>query len=95
MTRCVFSRKAEADLEAIGDHIARDNPRRALSFVRELRERCRDIIQYPKAAPLRLDLGRGVRMVVFRDDLIFYRHSNRGVIIERILHAARDIQALF
>lgn len=28
---------AEQDLEAIGDYIARDNPRRALSFVHELR----------------------------------------------------------
>jgi plasmid stabilization system protein ParE len=34
-------------------------------------------------------------MVVFGDYLIFYRHSKRMVIIERILHGARDIQSLF
>ncbi len=33
-----FSRKAEQDLERIGDHIARDNLRRALGFIGELRE---------------------------------------------------------
>ena len=95
MTRCVFSRLAEADLEAIGDYIANDNPKRALSFVRELRDRCRAIVDYPRAAPLRLELGKGVRMLVFRDYLIFYHHSKRQVIIERVLHGARDIQGLF
>lgn len=95
MTRCVFSRRAEADLEAIGDYIAEDNARRALSFVRNLRDRCRSIVQYPRAGPLRPALGKGIRMVVFRDYLIFYRYSRRSVIIERILHGARDIEGLF
>lgn len=31
---------AGAELEAIGDYIARNNPPRAVSFVRELREKC-------------------------------------------------------
>jgi len=31
---------ARAELETIGDYIARDNPRRAVSFVRELRDKC-------------------------------------------------------
>jgi toxin ParE1/3/4 len=95
VTRCVFARRAEAAVEAIGDYIANDNPRPALSFLRELRDRCRAIVQFPQAAPLRPELGRGVRMVVFGDYLIFYRHSKRRVIIERVLHGARDIQSLF
>ena len=95
MTRCVFSRLAEADLEAIGDYIANDNPRRALSFIGDLRDRCRAIVRHPRAAPLRPELGTGMRMVVFRDYLIFYRHSRGGVIIERVLHGARDIKGLF
>jgi plasmid stabilization system protein ParE len=36
----VITEEAEADLERIGDAIAMDKPLRALSFVRELRERC-------------------------------------------------------
>ena len=47
--RLVFLPQAEMDLEAIGDYIARDNPQRAMSFVRELRERCRKITEAPKA----------------------------------------------
>jgi toxin ParE1/3/4 len=95
VTPCIFSRLAEADLEAIGDYIANDNPRRALSFVRDLRERCRAMVQHPRAAPLRPELGRGVRMVAFGEYLIFYRYSKRMVIIERILRGARNIQGLF
>jgi toxin ParE1/3/4 len=86
---------AEADLEAIGDHIAKDNPRRALSFIGEMRHRCQAIAHHPGAAPLRRELGPGMRMVVFRDCLIFYRHSRDWVIIERVLHGARDIQRIF
>jgi multiple sugar transport system ATP-binding protein len=70
VTRCVFSRLAKADIEAIGDHIANDNPKRALSFVRERRDCCRAVVDYPRAAPLRPELGRGVRMVVFGDYVV-------------------------
>jgi len=41
--RCVFSALAEADLEEIADYIARDKPRRALSFIGEIRERCQGL----------------------------------------------------
>ena len=38
---------AEQDLEAIGDYIARDNPARAVTFVRELRDHCQRIASHP------------------------------------------------
>ena len=47
--RCSFSPMAELDLEEIADFIARDNPRRALSFIRELRERGLKITWFPEA----------------------------------------------
>lgn len=43
---------AEADLEAIGDYIARDNPQRALSFIKELRDKCKSLADVPLAFPL-------------------------------------------
>jgi plasmid stabilization system protein ParE len=56
-----FSRRAEVDLEEITAYIARDNPVRAVSFVRELREHCRRLVAFPEAARLRPELGEGVR----------------------------------
>ena len=50
--RARFTPLAEADLEDIGDYIARDSRQRALSFVRKLRERCVKIAQLPRAARL-------------------------------------------
>jgi toxin ParE1/3/4 len=43
---------AEADLEAIGDYIARDNPLRAISFIAELREMCNRLADMPLGFPL-------------------------------------------
>jgi toxin ParE1/3/4 len=65
MMRCGFSTTAELDLEEIGDYIARDNPKRAISFIAELKERCFLIVHAPHGSPLREDLGAGVRMVSF------------------------------
>lgn len=93
--QCVFSPLAELDLEEIGDYIARDNPIRALSFIREIRERCNKIAAAPTAAPLRHELGGGIRMVAFGHYLIFYTADSKTVRVERILHGARNIPELF
>lgn len=70
--RCLFSVVAELDLEEISDYIARDNPERAVSFVKEIRGQCRKITAYPEAAPLHPELGETIRMVPFGRYLIFF-----------------------
>ena len=93
--RCAFTPLAEADLEAIGDYITRDNPRRAVSFIRELRQRCEQIADMPRAAPLRPELGAGVRVVIFGRYLICDSERGDQVVIERIVHGARNLMDLF
>ena len=93
--RCAFTPLAEADLEAIGDHIAQDNPHRALTFIRELRQRCEQIAGMPRAGSLRPELGAGVRVVVFGRYLICYAERSDDVVIERIVHGARSLRELF
>ncbi len=95
--QCRFSPLAELDLEEIGDYIARDNPRRAVSFIKEIRTRCLLIPQTPNGSPLRESLGMGVRVVSFGHYLIYYTvQENAGEVrIERILHASRDIDHSF
>ncbi len=88
-----FSRQAERDIEEIGDFIARDNPRRAITFIAELRARIRQIAEFPRAAPLRSGLGRGVRCIVFGRYLIFYVVHVRVLEVRRVLHGARNISA--
>ena len=68
-----LSAEAEHDLEAIGDYIARDNPARALSFIRELRSKCAGLADMPERFPLvpRYEAA-GVRRCVHGDYLIFF-----------------------
>jgi toxin ParE1/3/4 len=88
---CFFTRRAEDDLEAIGDYIALDNPVRAVSFVQEIRARCESILDAPKGYPLVPRYGAGVRKVAFGRYLILYTLNNaEEVIILHIPAAAQD-----
>ena len=89
--RCVFATVAETDLTEIALFIATDNPRRALSFVAEIRERCRIIAEQPAACHLREEYGAGVRVAVHGSYLIFYAEREEAVVIERVLHGARHL----
>ena len=90
-----LSAEAEADLEAIGDFIARDNPVRALAFLHELREICRGLADMPARFPLVPRYAAlGVRRRVHGDYLIFYRIEPAKVVILHILHGARDYGAV-
>lgn len=89
--RCLLTEQAEADLEALGDYIAQDNPARAVTFVQEVRERCDTIAATPEAAPVafRID-GIAVRRIVFGRYLIFYSVTVDSTVVLRVLHGARD-----
>ena len=93
--RLVFLPQAETDLEAIGDYIARDNPRRAMSFVRELREQCRKTTEAPKAYRPRPELGKGLRSCAYGNYVVFFFEEPGLVRIVRVLHGAMDIEAQF
>ena len=94
MKPVVFSRKAEQDLEDIADYIAADDPRRAASFVRELRERCFALGTLPASARPFPGLVPDGHIFPYRNYVILYRNLSRHVSIERVLHGAREILAL-
>jgi len=87
----VITEAAEADLEAIGDWIAADNPARALTFILELRDRCAALANNPRAYPLvpRYEHTE-VRRRSYRDYLIFYRIADNRMEVLHVLHGARD-----
>lgn len=88
-----LSPEAERDLESIGDHIARENPKRALSFVRELKAQCSRIAESPKIWRLRLELGQNLRSCAWGNYVIFFTETHGLVRIVRILHGAMDAEA--
>jgi toxin ParE1/3/4 len=89
--RCELSPLAQADLREIGDHIARDNPARAESFVDELLERGQRLLNMPTAYRARPELALGLRSCVHGRYILFFRVTDTGIRIERIMHSSRDI----
>jgi plasmid stabilization system protein ParE len=93
--KVVFADDAMADLEQIGDFIARDNPRRAATFIRELRQAAIAIGAAPRAFPLIARYRQhGIRFRAFGSDLIFYTLGDDRLAIVHVLHGARDYEAL-
>lgn len=89
-----LTEEAEADLEAIGDHIAVDNPLRAYTFVRELRQSCERLSDMPEAFPVVERFATsGIRRRVHGNYLVFYRITDRVDVIH-ILHGAMDYERL-
>lgn len=87
--------EAEADLERIGDYIARDNPPRALTFLRELRAACLGLADFPERFPLVPGYAaKGIRYRAHGNHLIFYRTAADGVTVLHVLHGAMDYAPL-
>ena len=91
MMRVVLSPQTVIDLEEIGDYIARDNPRHAVTFIAEIQAKCHKLGHAPSIGTARPELGEGVRMLPHGSYLIFYREHETTLRIERVMHSARDI----
>lgn len=91
-----FTDTSRADLEAIGDWIAREDAMAAANLISELRAACEEIGQWPNLYPLARAIGPpGLRRRLYRPYLIFYRIEGGRVVIHAILHGARDLRRAF
>ena len=95
MAAVTFSPKSRQDLLDIGDYIAKDSRANARRFVGKLMEQCQRIGHAPLAYTGREDLAPGLRMAPMGRYVIFFRVLGDVVRIERVLHGARDLLALF
>lgn len=91
----VVTSAAAAELEAIGDYIAKDKPGRALGFIQEIRARCEALGDHPRRFPLvpRYEAS-GIRRCVHGNYLIFYRVTADIVEIVHILPGSRNYEPL-
>ena len=95
MARYRVSPKAQQDISEIGEFISRDNPVRALSFVRELRAKIALTAETPLAYRERTELRLGIRASRHGVYLIFFRLEEAQVEVLRVWHGARDMSELF
>jgi toxin ParE1/3/4 len=93
--KLVIADEARDDLARIGERIAQDNPRRAVTFIDEIEAHCERISVTPLAYPLLP--GREatrLRRAVHGNYLIFYRIDPDHVVVVHVLHGARDYEAI-
>jgi toxin ParE1/3/4 len=92
--RIEVSSLVESDLDAIADYIAQDNPRRALSFLREIRAQILELGQRPLRFRIRTELDDEARIAWVGRYGILFRIYNDAVRVERVVYGAHDLLAL-
>lgn len=93
--RLEFSRFIEGDLDDIASFIAQDTPRRAATFIRDIRAKFLDIHRSPLIYRLRPDIGDDARMATVGNYAILFCVTNGVVRIERVAFGGRDLSAAF
>lgn len=91
----VLTPLAERDLNDIWDHIAMDNLDAANRVHQQLESAMRKLAKTPRIGHFREDLAdRRQRYFLVYSYMIVYRPETKPLQIIRVLHAARDVQAL-
>jgi toxin ParE1/3/4 len=87
--------RALADLGEIWSFIADDSIVNADAFAARIDETFQLLARQPRMGRLRPELGDDIRSFVVNSYVIFYCPAGDGVEIIRVLHGARDIEAIF
>jgi toxin ParE1/3/4 len=95
MSRYRLTEQARQDFDEIWLHIAEDNPTAADHFLDTLYEKFMLVAGQPLLGRLRPELAPGLRSFPVGNYVIFYRPTQDGIEVARVLHGVRDIDALF
>ncbi|SUS08822.1 conserved hypothetical protein [uncultured Defluviicoccus sp.] len=94
MGRVRYSEDAGNDLIAIASAVAAASPARALKLIDDIHAGCRALAAFPHLGRRRDELDHGLRSLPIERYVVLYYPFADGVDIARILHTARDIEAL-
>jgi toxin ParE1/3/4 len=91
------SPRATADLDEIWLYVAEESgsPNIAQRLTDSITDRFYVLSEHPYLGRSRSELGPGLRSHPVRNYLIFYRVDEGDVLIVRVLHGNRDIEAVF
>lgn len=95
MPRVVFAPAAEIDLEAIYDYVAARNATAADQLLAGLEDLATRLAANPGMGRPRPELLSGLRSFSVGAYLMFYRSSDSGIEVLRVLHGARDFRTQF
>jgi plasmid stabilization system protein ParE len=91
-----LSKEARVDLLSLWTYIAQDNPRAADRVVAKLDRAVRLLAQFPNKGHRRADIHTSEPVLFWTEDayVIVYRPTPRPLLIVRVIHGARDLDAL-
>lgn len=95
MARVTRRPLATTDILDIWDYIADDSVEQADRWVDRLDEKLALIATQPLMGRARVELDAEVRSLSFGRYVIFYVPTHDGIDVLRVLHSARDIDAMF
>lgn len=87
--------EAEADLTEISDYLYPFSATAARRIVLAIVSAYQSLGAFPYKGQVRDDLMPGLRRLVVENYLVFYRVEADAVVIDHILHGARDLPAFF
>ncbi|MBM9538791.1 type II toxin-antitoxin system RelE/ParE family toxin [Desulfobulbus alkaliphilus] len=85
---------AKADLVEIWDYIAEDSEARADAFIEVIDQKLQLIAERPNIGRLRDELATSLRSFPVGRYIIFYIPFEEGINVVRVLHGARDFEAV-
>ena len=94
MSTLNYTREALADLSDIQDYLLQHSPA-AARVMQEIERSCRLLSQFPLMGAARDTLQPGLRSHPSGRYTIYYRPSNGGIDVLRVLHGSRDVTGLF
>lgn len=95
MARAHYRPQARFDLKEAYGHIAEANSPAAANLLRLIDAKARLLAESPLIGQACPDLSPTLRRFPVSSYLIFYEASASGIEIVRVLHTARDIEAIF
>ncbi len=95
MNQFRVSDAARSDLDEIWFYIAQDDPDTADRFIRLIVSRFPKLASMPQMGWQREELSPRLRSFPVGNYIIFYRPTENGIEIVRVVHGARDLPPLF
>lgn len=84
-------------IKEIGKYIAQESGSRkiATNFLLHIHEKCQAYARQSEMGELRSELGKGIRCFPVASYIVFYRPTEKGILLLAIIHGARDIPVVF
>jgi len=90
-----FSEAAVADLEAIYEYVAQNDPDAAIKLFETIRQKCQTVTQFPNMGKQYDRLAPSLRGFILDDYIVFYFPREDGIDVSRVVSGYRDLETLF